>query len=124
MGWATDDSHRVAIGERRGVTRTLVFRAEKNPGAGDPTNTVRIETDRGVVGRVESGPVGAPADRAVEIPAGASWVMLANEDGSALRVYKYPTVDATELTEVIDHSRFFVDYPDRWTCDWVRLRLP
>lgn len=110
------------------------FQACKFPGAGDPTNTILVETDRGAIGRFESGTKGSTAHPipeetwatiTVPLPAGAKWVSLKNEDGSAIIVRKYPTVDGRPLTDdsIIERSPYFANYGEFWALDLVKFRL-
>jgi len=115
------------------ATRRLVFKAAKYPGAGRATNNIRIETDKGIITRVESGR--APyaegqvpyAEISVDIPADASWVSIINEDGSALMIQKYPTVDGKPLTTIIEKFGYFRDGtmydPNAWVTDGLKFSL-
>jgi hypothetical protein len=105
------------------VTKTLGFAARKNPGAGDPTNTIRIADDIGFVTRVESGPVDQWKEWWVGIHPGATWVELVNEDGSALNIRKYPTVNGVELRTILLKYGYFSEYPDYWVTDGLRFKI-
>jgi len=124
----------------------LLLYARKNPGAGGRTNTMLIETDLGVVGRVESGaiPTTWPPEAGVwaqdsritlSIPEDTSWVSIRNEDGSALEIRLYPEFygavqpnppegSGTRLTNILETSEFFKEWIDFWMADYVKLSIP
>jgi len=116
------------------VHRTLWFKVAKFPGAGDPTNTVRITTNLGAVGGdIESGRVGEFPEFNVGLPKDATWVNLQNLDGSALELVKYPIINGIALSEgrIIERSAFWQDNPwhpaalgTRWGLDFVKFSLP
>jgi len=113
--------------------RTLWLKVGKFPGAGDPTNTIEVSTDRGIVGTVESGRAGEYPETNIPLSKDDTWVMLRNLNGSALELVKYPLIGGIALADfrVLEHSAFFRDEPwhpnalgERWSLDWVKFSLP
>jgi hypothetical protein len=116
------------------ATPQLIFEACKNVGDGDPTATIEISTDKGVIGTVESGPMEYafpcrpwtefPGRRiTIGIPTGAEWVRLRNLDGATVLIKKYPVFKGQSLTAPSPLSDIYSECSEYWVCNDLIFRL-